>query len=140
MTYGEALKMIMRAAGYSAQPQGTGADWAINYKNVAVNDGLVGADIVLSSNISRSAVASLAARALKLTPVTDIASPFADTSDGYVLALYQAGIIKGDGTGRYNGGNAISRAEISAVIYRINTYRTPVNTTPDTSMPGWLLS
>ena len=140
VTYGEALKMIMRAAGYSAQPQGTGADWAINYKNVAVNDGLVGADIVLSSNISRSAVASLAARALKLTPVTDIASPFADTSDGYVLALYQAGIIKGDGTGRYNGGNAISRAEISAVIYRINTYRTPVNTTPDTSMPGWLLS
>ncbi len=140
VTYGEALKMIMRAAGYSAQPQGTGADWAINYKNVAVNDGLVGADIVLSSNISRSAVASLAARALKLTPVTDIASPFADTSDGYVLALYQAGIIKGDGTGRYNGGDAISRAEISAVIYRINTYRTPVNTTPDTSMPGWLLS
>jgi len=140
VTYGEALKMIMRAAGYGEQAAPAGGHWAAGYKNTAVNDGLVSADIVLTNAIDRNAVASLAARALKLTPVTGIASPFADSSDGYVLALYQAGIIKGDGTGRYNGANAISRAEISAVIYRINDYKSPVNTAPDTSMPDWLLS
>ena len=142
VTYGEALKMIMRAAGYPAQQEGTGANWAINYKNTAVADGLVDESIVLSNPINRSAVAAIAAKALHLSPVSG-ASPFADTSDGYVLALYQAGIVQGDsssGTAYYNGSDTLNRAQISAIIYRINNYRTPVNNTPDTDMPGWLLN
>lgn len=142
VTYGEALKMIMRAAGYPAQQEGTGANWAVNYKNAAVADGLVDESIVLSNPISRSAVASIAAKALHLSPVSGT-SPFADTSDGYVLALYQAGIVQGDsssGTAYYRGNDTLNRAQISAIIYRINNYRTPVNNTPDTDMPSWLLS
>lgn len=142
VTYGEALKMIMRAAGYPAQQEGTGANWAINYKNTAVADGLVDESIVLSNPINRSAVAAIAAKALHLSPVSGT-SPFADTSDGYVLALYQAGIVQGDsssGTAYYNGSDTLNRAQISAIIYRINNYRTPVNNTPDTDMPGWLLN
>lgn len=142
VTYGEALKMIMRAAGYPAQQEGTGANWAINYKNTAVADGLVDESIVLSNPINRNAVAAIAAKALHLSPVSG-ASPFADTSDGYVLALYQAGIVQGDsssGTAYYNGSDTLNRAQISAIIYRINNYRTPVNNTPDTDMPGWLLN
>ena len=142
VTYGEALKMIMRAAGYPAQQEGTGANWAINYKNTAVADGLVDESIVLSNPINRNAVAAIAAKALHLSPVSGT-SPFADTSDGYVLALYQAGIVQGDassGTAYYNGNDTLNRAQISAIIYRINNYRTPVNNTPDTDMPGWLLN
>lgn len=142
VTYGEALKMIMRAAGYPAQQEGSGANWAINYKNTAVADGLVDESIVLSNPISRNAVAAIAAKALHLSPVSGT-SPFADTSDGYVLALHQAGIVQGDassGTAYYHGGDTINRAQISAIIYRINNYRTPVNNTPDTDMPGWLLN
>lgn len=142
VTYGEALKMIMRAAGYPAQQEGSGANWAINYKNTAVADGLVDESIVLSNPINRNAVAAIAAKALHLSPVSG-ASPFADTSDGYVLALHQAGIVQGDassGTAYYHGGDTINRAQISAIIYRINNYRTPVNNTPDTDMPGWLLN
>lgn len=142
VTYGEALKMIMRAAGYPAQQEGTGANWAINYKNTAVADGLVDESIVLSNPINRNAVAAIAAKALHLSPVSGT-SPFADTSDGYVLALYQAGIVQGDsssGTAYYNGSDTLNRAQISAIIYRINNYRTPVNNTPDTDMPGWLLN
>ena len=142
VTYGEALKMIMRAAGYPAQQEGTGANWAINYKNTAVADGLVDESIVLSNPINRSAVAAIAAKALHLSPVSGT-SPFDDTSDGYVLALYQAGIVQGDsssGTAYYNGSDTLNRAQISAIIYRINNYRTPVNNTPDTDMPGWLLN
>lgn len=143
VTYGEALKMIMRAAGYSAQPEGSGADWAINYKTVAVTDGLVGEEIVLSSAIDRNTVAAIAAKALHLTPVTEGASPFVDSNDGYARALYQANIITGDassGSNYYKGGDTITRAEISAVIYRINNYKGAVNNTPDTNVPGWLQS
>lgn len=142
VTYGEALKMIMRAAGYPAQQEGSGANWAINYKNTAVADGLVDESIVLSNPINRNAVAAIAAKALHLSPVSGT-SPFADTSDGYVLALHQAGIVQGDassGTAYYHGGDTLNRAQISAIIYRINNYRTPVNNTPDTDMPGWLLN
>lgn len=143
VTYGEALKMIMRAAGYSAQPEGTGANWAEGYKTAAVADGLVGAEIVLSNAIDRNTVAAIAAKALHLTPVTEGASPFVDSNDGYARALYQAGIITGDassGSNYYKGGNTITRAEISAVIYRINNYKGTVGNTPDTNTPGWLLS
>ena len=137
------LKMLLGALGYDGTIEGfTGANWAINYKNTAVADGLVDESIVLSNPINRSAVAAIAAKALHLSPVSG-ASPFPDTSDGYVLALYQAGIVQGDassGTAYYNGSDTLNRAQISAIIYRINNYRTPVNNTPDTDMPGWLLN
>ncbi len=74
---------------------------------------------------SRLEVARVAALAMKLSTAT-ISSPFSDTSNGSVLALYQAGIIEGSfntsGLRYYYPSNSIQRAEISAIIWRINNY------------------
>lgn len=123
--YGEALKLIMLAAGYSEQAK-TGSHWASGYLTRAYRDGLVSsANIDLNANIDRYTIAAIAAKALKLSQVTNITSPFVDTKDGYVLALYQAGIVEGDSSsGRtyYYGTSTIKRSEICAIICRINDY------------------
>lgn len=123
--YGEALKLIMLAAGYSEQAK-TGSHWASGYLTRAYRDGLVSsANIDLNATVDRYTIASIAAKALKLSQVTNITSPFVDTKDGYVLALYQAGIVEGDSSsGRtyYYGTSTIKRSEICAIICRINDY------------------
>ena len=48
-----------------------------------------------------------------------------DSNDGYVLALYQAGIVEGTTNGGrtyYYGTSTIKRGEICAIICRINDY------------------
>lgn len=122
---GEALKMVLLAAGYPAQATPAGNDWAINYKNLAVSNNLIGSGVVLTDDISRDAVAELAARALGLTPVTSGESPFVDSSNGYAIALYNAGIINGDtssGSRKFLGGDTLQRAEICVIIYAMNEY------------------
>lgn len=123
--YGEALKLIMLAAGYSEQSK-TGSHWASGYLTRAYRDGLVtNPNIDLNATVDRNTIASIAAKALKLSPVTNITSPFVDSNDGYVLALYQAGIVEGTTTGGrtyYYGTSTIKRGEICAIICRINDY------------------
>lgn len=123
--YGEALKLIMLAAGYSEQAK-TGSHWASGYLTRAYRDGLVSnPNIDLNATVDRNTIASIAAKALKLSPVTNITSPFVDSNDGYVLALYQAGIVEGTTNGGrtyYYGTSTIKRGEICAIICRINDY------------------
>ena len=115
-SYGEALKLIMLAAGYPVQAP-TGAHWASGYLTKALADGLLPASVDLSATITRLEVAQIAARAMKLSPVTTI-TPFPDTSDPYAAALYQADIMTGSDS-LFKPGDSITRAEISAVIWRI---------------------
>ena len=123
--YGEALKLIMLAAGYSEQAK-TGSHWASGYLTRAYRDGLVtNPNLDLNATVDRNTIASIAAKALKLSPVTNITSPFVDSNDGYVLALYQAGIVEGTTNGGrtyYYGTSTIKRSEICAIICRINDY------------------
>ena len=121
VTAGEALKLILLAAGYPVQER-TGAHWASGYLDLAVSRGLISADDIrsLDEPVTRLFIAKLAARALNLQP--DGSAHFADTSDPYVGALYNAGIVEGSYAGNqlvYLPGDNISRAEISAVIWRI---------------------
>ena len=100
----------------------TGAHWASGYLDLAVSRGLISADDIrsLDEPVTRLFIAKLAARALNLQP--DGSAHFADTSDPYVGALYNAGIVEGSYAGNqlvYLPGDNISRAEISAVIWRI---------------------
>lgn len=124
---GEALKMILLAAGYPAQTEASGNDWAINYKNLAVSNSLISSSVVLNDYISRKAVAELAAKALGLSPVTSGKSPFADSSNGYAIALYNAGIIQGyvdpsSGIRTFQENGTLQRAEICKIIYDMNAY------------------
>ncbi|NCC69072.1 MAG: hypothetical protein EOM14_12925, partial [Clostridia bacterium] len=122
VTCGEALKAIILAAGYEAQAA-TGEHWASGYLTFAeANAIVVRGDITdLDAPVSRLLMAEIAANALRLS-VSSV-SPFADTGDGYVLALYNAGIITGsyDEAGQlvYLPADNLKRSEICAIIWRI---------------------
>ncbi len=122
ITYGEALKLILRAVGFEPQPP-TDSHWASGYLKLALTKGLtaLGAVTDLNAPITRLEIARIAAKALGLPPL-DPETRFADTDDGFVLALYHCGIISGNsesGTLLYMPQEYMSRAEISAVIWRI---------------------
>ncbi len=95
VTYGQALKLIMLAAGYQPQ-KATGAHWASGYLSQAKRDNLISGSVNLDAPIPRLAVAQIAAKAMKLS-TSDLSSvkPFTDTSDIYVQALSAAGIVQG---------------------------------------------
>lgn len=126
VTWGEALKLVMLAAGYEEQTK-TDTHWASGYLTKALEDGLVPVEkaIVLNDPITRLDYAQLAAKALKLGKVS-IANPFTDTDDEAVLALYAAKIVEGsfdkDNKRVFLPDDNITRAEISTVIWRINRY------------------
>jgi len=130
VSYGEALKLILVATGYGEQPRVSAKhNWASGYLNKAVSLGIYtkaeAAKINLDASISRLEVARVAALAMKLSTAS-ISSPFSDTTNGSVLALYQAGIIEGSfntsGLRYFYPSNSIQRSEISAIIWRINNY------------------
>ena len=127
VTYGEALKMVLRAAGYPAQSEPTGNNWAINYKNLAVSNGIIEDSIDLNANITRDKMVEVAAKALKINASTS-SSPFTDSSNPYAIALYNTyysgskGIIGGNPDGTFKGGDTLNRAEMCAIVWRMNTY------------------
>lgn len=125
VTYGEALKLVLLAAGYAPQPAAAHSHWASGYLARAAADGLLGESIGLDAAIDRQSVAALAARALRL-PAAAMDSPFCDTADADVLALYAAGIVTGSPTAAgglaYRPRQSLTRAELSAVGWRIRQY------------------
>ncbi|MDE7245622.1 MAG: S-layer homology domain-containing protein, partial [Oscillospiraceae bacterium] len=148
VNYGEALKLILLAAGYPEQAQAAGANWAANYLNLAISNGILSgsaSDYSLTKEISRNDMAAMAAKAMKLTPVTSGTSPYADTNDGYVRALTDAGIVSGDTTSGqriWNGTRSLNRAEISKIVLAMRQRTSSGTTRPaptvDTNAPGWI--
>ena len=118
---GEALKLILLAAGYGEQPK-TASHWASGYLDLAVNHGLVySSNVALDDAITREEVVHLVANALGFRTTTSV-SPFVDTDDNAAIVLYENGIINGTNTEEgliFNGSASIKRSEISAIIYRI---------------------
>ena len=131
VTNGQALKLILLAAGYREQAAIPGQHWASGYYSLAVDAGVLAAQPMdLDAPMNRLTIAGLAASALGLR-TSMILSPFVDTNDPSVLALNEAGIITGsyDSAGRlqYCPEKNITRAELSAVIWRINRYKNEQN-------------
>lgn len=144
VTFGEALKLILLAAGYDEQ-EATDSHWASGYLELAVSRGLIDKkeNTNLDAAVSRLIIAQIAAKALDL-PQSQSNTPFSDTSDKYVLSLYDTGIIEGsssNGVRVYKPASSISRCEISAIIWRINntdTQATSVQTNKIQCGSKWL--
>ena len=120
VTTGEALKMILLAAGYP-EPEPAASHWARGYLNFAIEQGFLTRykDISdLDVNMTRGLVAKLAANALGLSDPGTYGT-FTDTDSPYVEALCAAGIVGGYPDGTYRPGASISRAEIAAIVNRI---------------------
>lgn len=141
VTNGEALKMIMLAAGYPEQAP-TGKHWASGYLAKAVEDGLLSSSqINLDMAITRYTVAEVTAKALRaqgcsLPASARTTSPFSDmtmdvSSAPYVLSLLDAKIIQGttrsDGTVVFYGVNALRRSEIAVIVYNMTAYRSSIS-------------
>lgn len=130
MTYGAALKMILLAAGYPKQAEPSGTNWATNYLSLAYRHGIVSSmNIDLNAAVTRETIAEIAAKALGLEIATaldfGVIGPV-DCDNGYVYALYNAGILNGSfvgGSNYFYGYNFITRAEVSKIICKINDYK-----------------
>ena len=126
VSYGEALKLIMLASGYSVQAP-TGSHWASGYLTRAEAEGLVAQGFItnLDAAITRGVLADIAAKALHLGTVSRT-SPFVDTELNSVLALYSVNIVEGsfDAAGNrvYKPDSPLTRAEITTIIWRIHEY------------------
>lgn len=122
ITAGEVLKLVVCAVGFDLQPP-VDSHWASGYLKLAIAKGVVapGEIIDLSAPVTKLQIAHITAKALGLPPL-DPETRFADTNDGYVLALYHCGIVAGNsdtGVLLYNPQKTMTRAEICAVIWRI---------------------
>lgn len=120
---GEMLKLVLLATGHKEQTPAT-AHWASGYAIYAYSMGFAAqnySDDQLDSGISRLDVARFAAKALGYG-ASNAASPFADVNDGYVTALYEAGVFIGTKVGEltyFYPGSSITRAEVATIVYRI---------------------
>lgn len=125
LTIGEALRLILLAAGY---PEQTPVDkhWASGYVTLAVQLGCFDADEAIDPNapIDRLSVARIVARALGLEDREGI-SPFADAQEPYLRTLFEEGILEGSivgGERLYYPDDEITRAEIGAVVCRVSNW------------------
>lgn len=133
VSLGQALKMIMIAAGYP-DLSGTGSGWAKPFLERAKADNLLPANTSEDLNrlVSRYTIAEIAARAMKLTPAAVTTSPFSDmaathASGPYVMALYNTRVIEGSkdektNTMVFQGTMGIRRKEFAAIIWRMQNY------------------
>lgn len=128
VTYGQALKLILLAVGYSEKEAPKEGHWAENYRKFAVSKKFIGEDDMtfLDEPISRSEIADLTAAALGLDiGDEELENPFADSNSASVAALAQAGIVVGSeekGQTVFKGHENVTRAEISAIVCRIADY------------------
>lgn len=122
VTLGQALKMILLAADYKEQSPTTD-HWASGYYRLAAQKGFLPDDtsLTLDDPISRLSIAQIIGRTLNLSR-TGTDTPFTDTTDKTVLALYDHGIFTGsveNGRTYFKPDSSIKRSEISAVIWRM---------------------
>ncbi len=120
---GEAFKLVLLAAGHPAQNV-TGKHWASGYADYVLSKGWLEQSKLsdLDGEISRLDVASLAAKAMGYK-MSSGKTPFADADNGYVTALYEAGIFTGveeNGSLLFKPDSSISRAETAAIVWRIS--------------------
>lgn len=121
-TTGEALKLVLLAAGHPEQAA-SGAHWASGYADYARERGyLPDAPLAdLDRPISRLQVAHLAAMAMGFGQDFSV-SPFADVDDGYVTALADVGILTGmtaHGEEVYYPDESLTRAQVSTIVWRV---------------------
>lgn len=119
VTTGEALKMILLAAGYET-PEPVASHWARNFLNLALEMGLIDrGDITdLDIPITRALMAKIVVRALVLASSEE---PwfFTDTDDPHAQILYEHGISDGYPDGTFRPHRNLTRAELSAIVCRM---------------------
>lgn len=137
LTQAEALSLIMRLIDLGDEDadeefiDANNADlndvpaWARHHAARAAKKGIIKLNRFHSAvQASRAQVAVMIAKALGLEPV-DVSDPFNDGIQisqedlGYILALYQEGIMTGDTKGNFNPNSCITRAQMASILQRL---------------------
>ena len=137
VTWGQALKLVLLAAGYPEQKPPTPSKsedgdeepvqphWAEGYRYYGSILGYPVTDAQsLDKPVTRYEIAALVRAALELPESTE-PSPYADASGPAVRALYAAGIMQGSWEGDqrvFKGNDNIRRSELCAVVARTERY------------------
>ncbi len=126
---GDAIIITLKAAaGCGDLEPLQDAHYAASYAQFAVKKGWLDWETLpdFNSAASRLFIVQLAAKALKLSPAQSGDSPFLDTDDGYVVAMYQKGLVAGsssqDGL-RFCPDDPITRAQLSAILWQVLDYQ-----------------
>ncbi len=147
LTQAEALSLVMRIAAEEAditikedaaeneeekvenEDQSKVADipeWVRADADKAAKKGIIKLNRFHSAvQASRAQTAVMIAKALELEPVDTSNIPFKDgilispEDVGYILALYEEGIISGHPNGNFNPNSAITRAEMAAILQNL---------------------
>jgi len=140
LTQAEALSLVMRIAAEEAgitikedvaenEDQSKVADipaWVRADADKAAKKGIIKLNRFHSAvQASRAQTAVMIAKALGLEPVDTSNMPFKDgilispEDVGYILALYEEGIISGHPNGNFNPNSAITRAEMAAILQKL---------------------
>lgn len=122
VSYAEALKMIVTAAGIKVQEASEG-EWYAPYREFAKNYEFSGRITDWNKSASRRDVAVIIQEVMGLGS-KDNGEAFPDVSDldrdfGRFSAVKDAGIMTGQGDGRFNPTGLINRAEMAKVIRKI---------------------
>ncbi len=124
VTYGETFKLILLAIGEEEPERAPDQHWAWCYIEPALSNRLMYAfnEEFLDEVPSRLEVARMAARSLDLTDISG-ESPYVDCEDGYVVELFEKGImegtVEGDGLRYFYPDQPITREEMSTIIWRM---------------------
>lgn len=119
VTTGQALKMILLAAGYE-EPAPVASHWARNFLNLALEEGIIdrGEITDLDIPITRGLMAKIVVNSMKLSRLYDH-SPFTDTTNVYVQTLYDFGLSDGYPDGTFLPKNHLKRSELCAIVCRM---------------------
>ena len=126
VTWGEVFKLLLLAVGVEEPERDPEKHWAYPYIQLALDNRLVYAFLeeYLDAAPARLDVARMAARALDLTDISG-ESPYTDCADGYVVELFEKGIMNGtveaDGLRYFYPDRPISRQELVTMLSRYET-------------------
>jgi flagellar motor protein MotB len=137
LSQAEALSLVMRIAADAADVIIIDEDedkdeldkipaWVRGDADKACKKGIIKLNRFHSAmQASRAQVAVMIAKALGLEPVDTSNLPFKDglliskEDLGYIIALYEEGIISGSPNGNFNPNSAITRAEMASILQRL---------------------
>jgi len=119
VTTGQALKMILLAAGYT-EPDKVSSHWARNFMNLALNEGIIvrGEITDLDVPITRGLMAKIVVESMNLTRLNTYQA-FPDTTNVYAQTLFDHGISDGYSDGTFRPDRSLTRAELTAIVCRM---------------------
>lgn len=123
VTTGQALKMILLAAGYT-EPEKVASHWARNFLNLALDEEIIARGQItdLDIPISRGLMAQIVVKSMGLSRLYEHFT-FTDTINVYAQTLYDFGISDGYPDGTFRPDRNLTRAELSAIVCRMYDIR-----------------